>query len=200
VTAIAFADAIARTDSYDQSGRTYPSAHTTSGDEGSVPPLGSIPSRAAPPVRACGTMSAAVSTSFSSSDFPPACSFNGATPLVGINDLTIVILADALVIALNARGTTKPGSFTNFVPAGSRFAVAISGPETMDMVSAASYRQHQLGPLIQTREDCGDLLLCAKPRRQPLVGYVHSTLPSSHIHPPQLAMRCTVQVRIWDVS
>jgi hypothetical protein len=62
---------------------------------------------------------------------------NGATPPVGVKDLKIVILADVLIIALNARGSTTPGSFNNFVPAGKGFAVAISGEETMDMVNAA---------------------------------------------------------------
>jgi hypothetical protein len=62
---------------------------------------------------------------------------NGATPPVGLKDLKIVILSDALVIALNARGATTPGSFTNFVPAGKSFAVAISDAETMDMVNGA---------------------------------------------------------------
>ena len=62
---------------------------------------------------------------------------NGATPPVGLKDLTIVILGDALVIALNGRGTTTPNSFTNFVPAGKSFAVAISAPQTMDMLNAA---------------------------------------------------------------
>jgi hypothetical protein len=62
---------------------------------------------------------------------------SGATPPVGIKDLKIVILADVLIIALNARGSTTPGSFNNFVPAGKSFAVAVSGEETMDMVNTA---------------------------------------------------------------
>jgi hypothetical protein len=62
---------------------------------------------------------------------------NGSTPPIGLNDLTIVILGDALIIALNARGATTPALFTNFVPAGKQFAVAISGEQTMDMVNSA---------------------------------------------------------------
>ena len=65
---------------------------------------------------------------------------NGATPPVGVNDLTIVILADALVIALNARAGATPGSFVNFT-GGKRFAVAISSEQTMDMLNAAINQQ-----------------------------------------------------------
>ena len=84
---------------------------------------------------------------------------NGATPPVGVKDLTIVILGDALAIALNARGTTTPGSFTNFVPAGKRFAVAVSGPETMDMVNAAIAKQFPSLPTTMHNVDGHDVKL-----------------------------------------
>jgi hypothetical protein len=61
---------------------------------------------------------------------------NGATPPVGLKDLAVVILADALVIALNARPGATPGSFTNFT-GGKRFALAIGAELTMDMLNKA---------------------------------------------------------------
>jgi hypothetical protein len=61
---------------------------------------------------------------------------NGATPPVGLKNLVIVILADALVIALNSRAGATPGGFANFT-GGKRFALAISAELTMDMLNKA---------------------------------------------------------------
>jgi hypothetical protein len=57
----------------------------------------------------------------------------GASP-IQVNNVTVVVLSDALVIALNSTAGANAGLLTNFIPAGFSFAIALSGDQVISII------------------------------------------------------------------
>lgn len=60
---------------------------------------------------------------------------------VTVNDVTARALADAAAIGINSNAGSDPGAWTNFIPAGRDFAIAVNGPIVIQSINDAVQKQ-----------------------------------------------------------
>lgn len=70
---------------------------------------------------------------------------SGSSAPVGINDVTVQALANALAIALNKSAGSNAGLLVNFVPAGMSFAIALSGSEVISIIQQTIHSPQSQG-------------------------------------------------------